>query len=257
MSPVDRPPVDRPHVVLQMSASIDGRIALGPSLTMFDTHPASHALPDEGDLWARVAGAIDAAWSPQATMMGSGTIQREDAPLRVLPAHDGEAAPLYADFLPEEVVARTRHWHVLVDGRGRCRSGYTATENPGGHVLHLVAHTAPPEYLAFLRRERIPYLVGGHEHADLAGALRTLHAELGVRAMRLWGGGTLNGVMLRAGLIDEVHLIVKPALVGGRRTPTLADCEDLTDDARPAVLELVSARPQEHGLVWLHYRVVA
>jgi 2,5-diamino-6-(ribosylamino)-4(3H)-pyrimidinone 5'-phosphate reductase len=61
--------------------------------------------------------------------------------------------------------------------------------------------------------------------------------------------------MLRAGLIDEVHLILKPALIGGRRTPTLADCDDLAADERPAVLQLVSARPQEGGFLWLHYTV--
>jgi 2,5-diamino-6-(ribosylamino)-4(3H)-pyrimidinone 5'-phosphate reductase len=246
---------DRPHVVMQMSASVDGRIALGPSLTMFDVHPASGALPDEGGLWSRVADAIGEAWRPQATMMGSGTVQREDAPWTELPAFEGDAASLYVDFLPAEVVVGTRHWHVLVDGRGRCRSGYKGTENEGGHVLHLVSCAAPPEYLAFLRGERIPYLVGGQVHADLVGALRKLRAILGVRALRLWGGGTLNGVMLRAGLIDEVHLILKPALIGGRRTPTLVDCDDLAADERPAVLELVSARPQEGGFLWLHYRV--
>jgi 2,5-diamino-6-(ribosylamino)-4(3H)-pyrimidinone 5'-phosphate reductase len=246
---------DRPHVVMQMSASVDGRIALGPSLTMFDAHPAREALPDEGALWATVADAIAEAWRPQATMMGSGTVQREDAPWTELPGFEGDAASLYVDFLPAEVVARTRHWHVLVDGRGRCRSGYKGTENEGGHVLHLASCAAPPEYLAFLRGERIPYLVGGQVHADLVGALRKLRGVLGVRALRLWGGGTLNGVMLRAGLIDEVHLILKPALIGGRRTPTLVDCDDLAADERPAALELLSARPQEGGFVWLHYRV--
>lgn len=247
---------DRPHVVMQMSASIDGRIALGPAMTMFDAHPSSDAVPDESGVWARVADAIREAWRPQATMMGSGTVQREDAPLRALPALDGDASALYVDFLPDEVVSGTSHWHVLVDGRGRCRSGYKATENQGGHILHLVSHAAPPEYLAFLRSERIPYLVGGQDHADLRGALRTLRACLGVRAMRLWGGGILNGLMLRAGVIDEVHLILKPVLIGGRRTPTLADCDDLADDQRPALLQLMSARSQEHGFLWLHYRVV-
>jgi 2,5-diamino-6-(ribosylamino)-4(3H)-pyrimidinone 5'-phosphate reductase len=246
---------DRPYVVMQMSASIDGRIALGPAMTMFDTHPAGAALPDEGPLWSTVADAIRAAWSPQATMMGSGTVQREDAPWTDLPTFDGEAAPLYADFLPAEVVSTTSHWHVLVDGRGRCRSGYKGTENAGHHVLHLVSHAAPAEYLAFLRRERIPYLVGGMVHADLEAALRKLREVLGVGALRLWGGGILNGVMLRAGLIDEVHLILKPALIGGRRTPTLADCDDLAADERPTVLDLVSARPQEGGFLWLHYRI--
>jgi 2,5-diamino-6-(ribosylamino)-4(3H)-pyrimidinone 5'-phosphate reductase len=247
---------DRPHVVMQMSASIDGRIALGPSLTMFDEHPANHALPKEDALWSKVTDAISRQWSPRATMMGSGTVQREDAPPRELAAFAGDASTLYVDYLPDEVVSRTSHWWILVDGRGRCRSGYKATENPGGHILHLVSSSAPPEYLAFLREERIPYLVGGQVHADLKGALHKLYSLLGVHAMCLWGGGTLNGAMLRAGLIDEVHLIVTPALIGGRRTPTLSDCADLRADEEPVVLQLVSAQPQEHGFLWLHYERV-
>jgi len=247
---------NRPYVVMQMSVSVDGRIAFGPSMTMFDKHPASELFPDEGPLWKKVMDAINQEWHPQGTMMGSGTVEREDAPLRELPKFDGDASLLYADFLPEEVIASTRNWYVLVDGRGRCRGGYKATENPGGHILHLVSCSVPPEHLAFLRGERIPYLIGGQGHADLEGALHKLYTLLGVRAMCLWGGGTLNGVMLRAGLIDEIHLILKPVLIGGHRTPTLADCNDLSVDEQPAILQLESAQVQDHGFLWLHYKVV-
>ena len=247
--------MNRPYVVMQMSASIDGRIAFEPEMTMFDSHPAARLLPDSGPIWNKVGAAIEAEWHPSATMMGSGTVERENSALRELPVFDGAAQALYADFLPEEVLAQTLHWYVLVDGRGRCRGGYKATENPGGHILHLVSLSACAEHLAFLRRERIPYLIGGREHADLAGALRKLHALLGVRALRLWGGGTLNGAMLRAGLIDEIHLIVQPMLQGGRRAPTLADCADLAAGEQPALLQLVSAQAEDGGFLWLHYRV--
>jgi 2,5-diamino-6-(ribosylamino)-4(3H)-pyrimidinone 5'-phosphate reductase len=248
--------LDRPYVVMQMAASIDGRIAFGPGLTMFDRHPASDLLPDGGPVWEKVTQAIGAEWHTQGTMMGSGTLVRENDPLRELPAFEGDAQALYTDFLPEEIVASTRGWAILVDGRGRCRSGYKGNENPGSHVLHLTAHAAAPEYLAFLRREHIPYLIGGQEHADLEGALHKLYALLGVRAIRLWGGGTLNGVMLRDGLIDEIHLVLQPMLLGGCRTPTLADCNDLLPDQQPAVLQLVSAQAQDNGYVWLHYKVI-
>jgi len=245
----------RPHVVMQMAVSIDGRIALGPGLTMFDHHPAEEAIPEDAGLWARVEAAIEAAWHPTATMMGSGTVERPGVPLRALPPFAGDPTALHEDYLPVEVVAAARTWAVLVDGRGRCRGGYKATETPGNHILHLVSHAAPPDYLAFLRREQIPYLIGGEDHADLASAVRKLHEKLGVRAVRLWGGGTLNGAMLRAGLIDEIHLLVQPVLIGGHRTPTLADCPDLASDERPAVLELVAATPQPNNFLWLHYRV--
>lgn len=247
----------RPYVIMQMSASIDGRIAFGPGLTMFDKHPADELLVSAGPIWEKVTAAIDAEWHPQGTMMGSRTAIAEDAPLRELPVFSGDASVLYEDFLPEDVVAATRHWYILVDGRGRGRSGCKATENPGGHMLHLVSHSVPAEYLSFLRQERIPYLIGGEEHVDLDGALGKLRGKLGVQAIRLWGGGALNGAMLRVGLIDEIHLILWPLLIGGRRTPSLADCDDLLRDQLPTTLQLVSARVQEGGYLWLHYRVTS
>lgn len=244
----------RPHVIMLMSASIDGRIAFGPGLTMFEKHPADDLLTDTG-LWQKVVDAVTTEWHPQGTMMGSGTVVSEHAPLRELPAFSGNASALYEDFLPEEVVSATRHWFVLVDGRGRCRSGYKATENPGGHIIHLVSISAPAEYLAFLRQERIPYLMGGEAHVDLAGTLRKLYAKLGVRVICLWGGGALNGAMLRAGLIDEIHLILNPLLIGGHQTPSLADCPDLASDQQPAVLQLVSSKIEDGDCLWLHYKV--
>lgn len=247
--------MDRPHIVLQMAASIDGRITFAPGLTMFDKHSAADLLPDGGPIWKKVEAAIDASLHPQATIMGSGTVERDGAPLRDLPPFHGDPAALHEDFLPEDILQRTTNWAVLVDGRGRCRGGYKATENPGCHILHLISHAAPPEHLAFLQRERIPYLIGGQHHADLPSAMRKLCSNLSIKAARLWGGGTLNGAMLRANLIDEIHLILWPAMIGGRATPTLADCPDLSPSDRPARLHLLSAEPQPDGHLWLHYRV--
>jgi 2,5-diamino-6-(ribosylamino)-4(3H)-pyrimidinone 5'-phosphate reductase len=248
--------MDRPYVVMMIGASIDGRITYGPGLTMWDRHPAGDALPDGGEAGQAVTAAIEAAWHPQGAIMGSATVVRESDPLRELPAWEGAPEPLYEDFLPEEVLQATTGWGILVDGRGRCRSGYKCTEEgPGRHILHLTSRAAAPEYLAFLRRERIPYLVDGDEHVDLPAALRKLRGRLGVKCLKLIGGGKLNGAMLRAGLIDEILLNLWPTLIGGRSTPTLADCEDLGPQEWPPVLELLSVTRGQNGHLWLHYRV--
>ena len=246
---------DRPHVVLQIAASIDGRITFGPGLTQFDKHPAEQCLPDGGPLWKEIDAKIEADWHPQGTLMGSRTVMREGDPLRELPPPDGPVAALHEDFLPADVVTRTTHWLILPDGLGRGRSGYKGTETPGRHMIHLVAQDTPDAYLAFLRRTGIPYLIGGTRHADLAQALGKLRTKLGVSALKLYGGGTLNGAMLRLGLIDEIHLILWPVMIGGDATPTVADCLDLRPDELPTKLQLIAAKPQADGQVWLHYRV--
>jgi len=223
---------------------------------MWHRHPADDARPDGGKAGEAVVAAIEAAWHPHGDIWGSATFIRESDPLRELPVWDGDPRPLYEDFLPEEVLQATTNWAVLVDGRGRCRNGYKCTtDGPGRHILHLTSRSAAPEYLAFLRRERIPYLVDGDEHVDLPAALRKLRSELGVECLKLMGGGTLNGAMLRAGLIDGILLDLWPTLIGGRSTPTLADCADLGPEEHPPVLELLSVTAGQNGHLWLHYRV--
>ena len=37
------------------------------------------------------------------------------------------------------------------------------------------------------------------------------------------GGGRLNDSLLRAGVVDEVHLTICPLILGGREAPTISD----------------------------------
>jgi 2,5-diamino-6-(ribosylamino)-4(3H)-pyrimidinone 5'-phosphate reductase len=248
---------NRPYVIMRTSMSVDGRIAPGPDRTMFDSHPVSALLPDESSLAKKISEAIEAEWHPGGSLYGSWTVVRKDDPLKELPPFTGSIQDLYEDFMPEDIVSETRHWVILIDGRGRYRTGYKGTETPGNHILHVVSRSVSADYLAFLRAERIPYFIGGHEHADLPDALSKMRTRLGLRAVNLLGGGTLNGVMIRQQLVDEIHLVVIPALFGGRRTPTLVDCDDLTSETTLPVLELQSAETAENGLLWLHYKVHA
>jgi riboflavin biosynthesis pyrimidine reductase len=116
---------------------------------------------------------------------------------------------------------------------------------------------AQAEYLAFLQRERIPYLIAGQERVDLAAAMRKLKTELGVTCVRSTAGARLNGALLRAGLLDEVNIIYRPELIGGTETPTLFDSPELAPDEWPTKLRLVSALVRGEGHVWLRYEVRA
>ena len=69
-------------------------------------------------------------------------------------------------------------------------------------------------------------------------------------------GSRLNGALLRAGLVDELSLVLLPALIGGTRTPFLFGSPELEADEKPTRLELISAEGESGGRVNLRYRVV-
>jgi riboflavin biosynthesis pyrimidine reductase len=58
---------------------------------------------------------------------------------------------------------------------------------------------------------------------DMGEALRRLHDEHGVRSIVCEGGPHLNAALLPAGLVDELHLVVSPLVVGGEAPLTLLE----------------------------------
>ena len=257
----ERETLERPYLVVQVSVSADGRVALGPNRTWWDDmdDPRCKVLDKGNDeLWREIESNIKRIHKPQAEMQGSGSFAKEGEALKPLPPHEGDPEALYQDFLPDEIVHRPGHevWLVVVDGRGRLRTGYKGTEDHlGNHMLHLTSYGAPAEYVAFLQRERIPYLIAGEQRVDLRCAMGKLKAALGVHCVRSTAGAKLNGALLRAGLVDEINIIYRPEIIGGFQTPTLFDSPELEADEWPTRLRLISAQVRAEGHVWLRYEV--
>lgn len=251
----------RPYLIIHTIASADGRISLGPHRTAFD---------DVGDeRWQAIwASDIDleqsrrdlvSAYRPQVLLEGSGSFALEGGRVKPLPAADLPPSVLLEDFLPDSVVHSPDHqgWLAAVDGRGRIRAGMKEFPGwEGWRTLHLVAKTTPLDYLAFLRREGIPYLVSGEGHVDLAGVLGKMASVLGVDRVVSTAGSRLNGALLRSDLVDELDLVLLPALIGGLATPMLFGCPDLGPGDRPTPLELISAEHEPTGRLHVRYKVV-
>jgi 2,5-diamino-6-(ribosylamino)-4(3H)-pyrimidinone 5'-phosphate reductase len=81
-------------------------------------------------------------------------------------------------------------------------------------VVVLCSNTTPEPQLDRLRRHHVEYVVAGTNRVDLPTALRMVAERYGVTAVRVDAGGTLNGQLLRAGLVDEIDLVVAPYLAG-------------------------------------------
>ncbi|WP_405070546.1 dihydrofolate reductase family protein [Kribbella sp. NBC_01510] len=246
---------DRARVVVSVTASVDGRVTLGRDRLLLSEEAGSIWR----SIWPTGADAASAArtalleelYAPTAILEGSGTFVTPDAgPLDLPPADHVE---LYEDYLPA-VPPNHRKWFTIVDSRGRVH--WDMKGGDGTDLLLLVARTTPASHLSYLRRETIPYLVAGEDRVDLSLALQRMRDVLGVTCVISEAGGGLNGALLRADLIDELHLVLLPTAIGGASVPSIFDGSELLPDTLPTALHLLSTNTTPDGVLSLRYEVI-
>ena len=101
------------------------------------------------------------------------------------------------------------------------------------HGVRFVAHGVKNLYLVTNNREHpahdlkaeIDNLIVLHypKEVDFLDLLRRMRRDYGAERITVESGGTLNAVLVRAGLIDHLLVVIAPLLVGGKATPTLMD----------------------------------
>lgn len=226
----------RPHVICHMTSSIDGRALV--SLW----HPTD-AVPT--GLWDSARARIQT----DAAIMGRVTALEYTQGNAPYPATDETVERI--DFLPEPGQGR---YQVVIAPRGSPAWGRCDID--GDRIIVVVTESTSDSYLAGLRSEGIYYLFAGEDDIDLPLVLDKL-GDLGVRRLYLDGGPTTSGRFLHAGLIDEVSLLLLPALDGYTGAPTIFEYEGERDKPPFAVtgIELTSCEVLDGGVVWLRYSI--
>ena len=155
----------------------------------------------------------------------------------------------------EDFLAPGQHesFAFAVDPHGRLLWG--SADIDGDHVVAALTEQVPDEYLAQLRDHGVSYLLAGKNEPDLPLALEKIGAKLGVRTLMLEGGGGINGAMLRAGLVDEVSLLIAPVVDGRVGTPSLFDLEGVGNGTASHRLALEAVERRADEVIWLRYRV--
>src|SRR5262249_5794926 len=115
----------------------------------------------------------------------------------------------------------------------------------------------PDSYLTGLRTDGVSYIFAGEQRIDLALALQVLTRELGTKRLLLEGGGKINGAFLRAGLIDEISLVIQPAIDGTQGAPSVFDSDNDEAGLQSPInsMVLTSSQMLEDGAVWLRYQL--
>jgi 2,5-diamino-6-(ribosylamino)-4(3H)-pyrimidinone 5'-phosphate reductase len=198
--------VTRPHVVVHVAVSVDG------ATTGFE--------PDVGTYYR-----LAATWHEDVTLTGADTILAQEPALATAP----RPGP-----------AREGPLLTVVDSRARV-SAWTALREVGywSDVVAVSSERTPP------RAAAVEELRTGRDRVDLVALLDEL-GRRGRRVVRVDSGGALTGALLRAGLVDEVSLLVHPVLTGGRpwtgpEPPTLVSTA------------LQSCQALDGGLLWTRY----
>lgn len=98
-----------------------------------------------------------------------------------------------------------------------------------------------------------------YDKLDLNKLLEDLSLKYNVEYLTIQSGGTLNGLFLRENLIDYVHIVIAPILVGGRDVPTLIDGNAITsiDELNKLkALELIECKQLNNSYIELKYKVI-
>lgn len=222
----------RPKVILYNAVSVDGRTT-GFAVEM------------------GVFYGLAQRWGEGASLVGCDTLLSAPGGL---PEDDAEELPPAAPS-PDD----PRPMLVVTDSRGRLKSwGYLRQQPFWKDYVALCTEATSPAHRNYLRRKGVKTIVAGRDRVDLRAALEELGRSFGVTTVRVDSGGTLNAVLLRAGLADQLHLLVHPVLAGAASDKTFFPVwsDGVAGAAAESIpLRFLAAEPVADGLVLLSYAV--
>ena len=114
-----------------------------------------------------------------------------------------------------------------------------------------------PELAAHPRVVATPHVGGLTPAATLHQAMDTLGEAFGIGTLLLEGGGAINGAFLKAGLIDEISVLVYPGVDGLAGVPSIFEYGGGAEE-KPAAgrsLRHLATETLDGGMVWLHYGI--
>lgn len=217
-----RPRHDRPHIAINMVASVDGATA---------AQGVSGGLSSATDkrIFFLLRSLVDVVLVGAATVRteGYGTVARDEtAAVRRAARGQSPAAAL-------AIVSKTLQldWSAPLFAAPSAKPLVICPVDANAESLHAARVTCT-------------VVQAGRGAVDLAEAMRVLRTEHGVASVLCEGGPTLNGQLAGAGLLDELCLTTAPVLVGGG-SMTLIGRDALP---KPVALRLVSALADDSNL---------
>ncbi|WP_114940654.1 dihydrofolate reductase family protein [Mucilaginibacter endophyticus] len=219
-----------PYVVCHMMSSVDGKI-LTKNWADTKTGKGSTGLYEK----------VHKKYDSQAWMCGRVTMERDFAD--GLYTHDGEQTNETTDFVAD---AKAKSFAIAIDAKGKL--AWKENNIDGDHLIEVLTTQVSQGYVDYLRDRGISYVFAGDKDVDLTVALNKITSLFPIKTIMLEGGGNLNGAMMKAGLVDELSLLLLP-LADGTTATSVFETGAVTEMKLKKVKELPG------GVLWLNYKV--
>jgi riboflavin biosynthesis pyrimidine reductase len=233
-------PKDKPHVVCHMMGSLDGSL-----------HPSRWSKSPDGTRaeWSSAYEKIHQSLEGDAWLVGRVTMAEMSKAVAHPPTVIGKIER------PYHFASRSAgSFGIAIDPS--CKLHFSKADVGGDHVVVVLGCDAPDQHLAELAADGVSYIVAPDAQPDLTQVLQVLKRELGIQRLLLEGGAAINGAFMAAGLVDELSLLIAPALEGRKTIQSVIEFgeEGLADKVE---LSLHSCETLDHGLVHLRFTVKA
>ena len=118
---------------------------------------------------------------------------------------------------------REYNHRIIATGSGSVDPDAEIFKHKFSPIVVLTTASAGERRLERLRQLADEVKICGKTEINFRSAFRWLRRKWGVKRLLCEGGGELHGALIRAGLVDELHLTISAKVFGGRTSPTIAD----------------------------------
>ncbi len=232
----------RPYVICHMMSSVDGRL----DCDRYTEHYSGKSFETVSDVYFTISRNFDA----QAIMIGRKTVQKHYF-TKTFETESSRAINTFDSYLGKQESSRMT---IVVDPKGKIF--YEDDNADGENIIAILGEKVSKEYLQHLQEKGISYLFAGENGDNMQLALEILRVEFGIEKILLEGGGVINGAFLKAGLIDELSLMVYPGIDGLAGAATIFEYKGKAEEypAKGQHLEFISSEVLPDGIVWLRYK---
>lgn len=237
--------MNRPYIFCHMMTSLDGKI-----MGQYMNTPEGGAA---GDVFYEIAFGKEPYYKHQGWLSGRVTTD-DNFTFYEKPELDENAPEVPAgDF----VAKKSNMYYVSVDPSGKLgwKSNTLTYVDTTAHVIEVLTEKTGNAYQSFLRKLGISYIIAGTDDLNYEAAMEKLKELFGIETLMLGGGGVLNWSFIRAGMCDEVSIVIAASADGSRDTPSLFEVREGLSTEKAVRFELQSAEAKGGGSVWLRYQV--